>query len=120
MNPISSMLNPKSRRAAYFAYALLGLAVGCMQVVLAVYGLLEVKWFLALSGVYGFIGTAFGFVAGSNVVTEELDPLAPPEAIETDLAPEDEEFAPVALVNDIDPTDEADETPVPGGYEPKH
>lgn len=120
MNPINSMLNPKSRKAAYFVYALLGLVVGGLQVVLAVYGLLEVKWFLALSGVYGFLGTAFGFVAGSNVVTEELDPLAPPEAVETDLAPEDEEHAPVALVNDSDPVEETDETPAPEGYEPRH
>lgn len=132
MNPINTLMNPKSRKAAYFVYAVLGLLVGCTQVVLSVYGLLDVKWFLAASAVYGFLGTAFGFVAGSNTVTEPLPPVAPPESVETDLAPEDEEVAPVALVNDIDPTEEVeetaptgafnevDETPVPEDYTPRH
>lgn len=116
----ASILSGKYRKPAYIVYGIIGIVLGATTSALAVYEMADAKWLLAAMAVYTFLGGAFGFVAGDNVVTEELDPLAPPEAVETDLAPEDEELAPVALVNDIDPTDEADETPVPVGYEPKH
>lgn len=132
MNPISTLMNPKSRKAAYFVYGIIGLGLGATQTVLAVYGQEDLKSFIAATGVYAYLGTAFGFVAGNNVETEPLPPVAPPESVETDLAPEDEEVAPVALVNDTDPTeegeetaptgeaDEVDETPVPEDYRPRH
>lgn len=126
MNPITGILSPAGRKSAYFAYAALGLIVGTLQVILAVYGLLEVKWFLATSGVYAYLGTAFGFVAANNTGPEVSEPLAEPQAIETDLAPEDEEFAEPALVNDIEPVDdeifdqETDDTPPPEDYRPRH
>lgn len=124
MSPINGFLGPRGRKATYFAVAILGLIVGTLQVILAVYDMLDVKWFLALTGVYGYLGGAFGLVAGNNVTGMEVtEPVAPPEAVETDLDPDAAGAADMALVNDEYPVEqpvEVDETPVPEGYEPRH
>ena len=123
----ASILTGKARKIAYIVYGVIGVVLGATTSALAVYEMADAKWLLAAMAVYTFLGGAFGFVAGDNVVTEELEPLAPPEAVETDLENGDE--APMALINDEEPVEvphpydvpvEIDTTPVDDDYEPRH
>ena len=132
---MNGIMNPAQRKTAYVIYGILGVIVGATQIVLTTYDMSDVRWFAAVLGVYGVLGTAFGFVAANNPGDPIGAPIAPDQASETDV-PEDE-AVPVewdepadevltdedyAAVDDA-PTDESvevDETPPGEDYEPRH
>lgn len=67
MNILVEIVPPAARKYLYAAYALVGLVLGAVQVA---YGITEPEWVTVALAVYGFVGTAFGATAASNVTYE--------------------------------------------------
>lgn len=69
MNPLT-MLPAKYRRAIYGFYATLGISFGAVQVGFATADVSQPTWLLVAFGVFGYLGTALGLVAVSNVTPD--------------------------------------------------
>ena len=68
MNPLTGILPAKARKYVYAVYALVGVALGAIQVG---YGVTEPQWLTVSLAVYAFLGAALGLTAASNVPSPE-------------------------------------------------
>jgi hypothetical protein len=62
---------PNARKALYTVYAVLGVAIGAVQVGYTSSGAEQPTWLIVTLAVFGFLGTALGVTAASNTPTEE-------------------------------------------------
>lgn len=66
MGILKDVLPAKVRQVLYVAYAVLGVALGAIQVALDP----DPSWLITTFSVYGFLGGALGLTAGANTDTE--------------------------------------------------
>jgi len=67
MNELNELTSRRARRIAYAAYALLGVALGSVQVGYAAAELGQPVWLTVALAVYAYVGGSFGVVAAGNV-----------------------------------------------------
>lgn len=66
-------INPTIRKYFYYAYGLIGVAIGAIQVGYSAAELGQPTWLTVALAVFGFIGAAFGITAGQNTPTRVVD-----------------------------------------------
>lgn len=74
---LTDILPPRARQAVYAVYALIGVILGAIQVAyLNVAG--QPTWLTVALAVFGFIGTALGATAASNITAKPGKTPPPP------------------------------------------
>jgi hypothetical protein len=67
MSPLTDILPAGVRRVLYAVYALAGLCFGAIQVGYSAGSLDQPVWLIVAWAVFGFVGTALGLTAASNI-----------------------------------------------------
>lgn len=82
---LKELLPPDVRRKAYIVFAIVGALLTATGVGFAAAGVVAPAALAVAVAVYGSLGTAFGFVAGSNVVAPEAAPAEPRRVLVEDV-----------------------------------
>lgn len=69
-NPLTQVMSAQARKYLYVFYAALGIAFGATQVGFATAEMGQPAWLVVSFAVFGYLGTALGLVAASNVDTD--------------------------------------------------
>ena len=67
-SPLTDVLPPQVRRTVYIVFALVGLALGALQVGFSAAVSETPGWLTVTLAVFPFVSTALGFTAASNTV----------------------------------------------------
>ena len=72
MTALTDILPAQVRRILYAVYALIGLALGAVQVGYSAGALGQPSWLIVTWAVFGFVGTGLGLTAASNITTPQV------------------------------------------------
>lgn len=78
-NPLVGVLTPQIRQTLYVIMAVLGLALGAVQIAYGAGDWGQPVWLTVSLSVYAFLGTALGTTAASNIA--EADPQPGPDNV---------------------------------------